>query len=193
MKKLPNTIKYALFLVVLCLLAGGLLALVNSFTNPIITERNEKLLNDTLKKDFEADKYQEVTEKYMKDFSKTSILNMYFAGDSEGNLKYIIYKVSKQGYGGPVVSLVAINVKTEKFEKVSVVDVSKETKNIGDKVVDFHFGITDRKVDNFKFSKHGEVRAGSTVSSNAVASGIQDAADHYNKIKSTLSNVKVGA
>ena len=41
MKELPKTIKYSLLLVILGIVAGGLLAYVNSITAPIIAERKD--------------------------------------------------------------------------------------------------------------------------------------------------------
>ncbi|NLH54698.1 MAG: hypothetical protein GX482_04225, partial [Acholeplasmataceae bacterium] len=52
-----KTIRYALFLLVLGIIAGGLLAVVNSFTAPIIEERQREAVMEALNEHFDYPEY----------------------------------------------------------------------------------------------------------------------------------------
>jgi electron transport complex protein RnfG len=64
MKELPKTIKYSLLLVILGIVAGGLLAYVNSITAPIIAERKDAELKEILEEYFECERFTDETTNY---------------------------------------------------------------------------------------------------------------------------------
>lgn len=185
MNKLSNTVKYTLFLVVLGVVAAGLLAVVNSFTAPIIEEAKQRKLQETLEKDFPYPSYEETK------FSNLSkeITNVYYGLDSEGALKTVIYRTDVHGFAGPVVTLIGISAQTNKILKVVVIDVPKETKGIGSELIGHDFKVSGRDTANFSYEKYGEGRGGATVSSNAAGAGIDAAVQHYLSIKDTLTNI----
>ena len=179
-----KTLQYSIFLTVLCLVAGLLLTFVNSFTSKIITERKREEVRQALQEYFNYDDYG---ENIAEDFTNLSdyIDEIYYGFDSEGKVEAVIYKTVASGYGGPVVSLIAIKADGT-FEKLQVIDVSKETPNIGTRAKDHDFKIESKNVTNYSY----ELRAGVTVTTQAVGYGIDAAAAHFKTIQNTLGGIR---
>ncbi|MDD3348505.1 MAG: FMN-binding protein [Bacilli bacterium] len=171
MKEMPKTIKYSLFLVVLGIIAGVLLAFVNSITAPIIDARKEEELKEVLEEYFECDKFSDETANYSLD---KGIEKIYF-GYIGNNLTMVIYQASTNGYAGPVVSLVGINIADDKLVDIKVASADKETSGIGSKVIGHDFNITGESINDYSF----DIISGATVSSNAVKNNLVIAINHY--------------
>jgi electron transport complex protein RnfG len=178
-----KTVKYALFLIILGIIAGGLLAAVNSFTAPIIEERQKQAVINALGEHFDYEDYSlDQAPKYPK--RNQNIKAIYFGFDEDGKLAAVIYQISRKGYGGPVVSLVGIKVDGT-FDNVAVVEAVNETSGIGTQVLEFDFGVNNESVDSYSYN----TISGATVSSEAVVFGIDDAVAHFNTIKGELGGI----
>ncbi len=190
MVKMSNTIKYTIFLIVLGLVSGGLLAFINSVTDPIIQERKEKEIQEKLSSAFTFSTSKEVTSEF--DDLGSNIGAIYLVGDDEGKLLTIVYEAYANGYGGKVVSLVGFNSEG-KIVNAVVADASTETSGIGSKVIDHDFGINGVIVEEFNFFDSAQIISGVTVSSNAVGNGINAAVNHFNLNKDILLEMVVKA
>ncbi len=180
---MAKPLKYSLILIVLGILAGFLLAFVNSFTSEIINERKQEEVRLALIEHFPYDSYSiDQSDNYTNLDSK--ILEIYFGFGADKKLSSVIYKTKGIGYGGEVISLVCINADGT-FVDVKMVEASKETKGIGDKVFNHDFKIATESVGSYD----AEVLARSSMTSNAVIGGIEAAANHFKTIADTLGGI----
>lgn len=179
-----KTIRYALFLLVLGIIAGGLLAVVNSFTAPIIEERQREAVMEALNEHFDYPEYS-LDRSHEYPDRTSEITAIYFAFD-EVNVAAVavIYQVTTQGYGGAVISLVGIKADGT-FDDVAVVEAKNETPNLGTQIIGHDFGIKNESVNNYSYDTIG----GATKSSEAVHFAIDIAAAHFKTIQDTLGGI----
>ncbi|MDD3171743.1 MAG: FMN-binding protein [Bacilli bacterium] len=185
MKHAPKSIRYSLFLLVLGIIAGILLATVNSITAPIIEERKENEIKEALQEYFTFDRFSEVTSSYS-DLDK-AIEKIYIAYSSNA-ISAVIYQVSTNGYGGEVITLIGIDMINDKIIDVKAISATNETSGIGSKVIGHDFGVSSELVSDYSF----EIIAGASVSSGAVKTGVEIAATHYIANKTSLGNGSLG-
>ena len=181
MKEMPKTIKYSLLLIILGVIAGVLLAYVNSITAPIIAAREEDELKEVLEGYFECDRFTDETTEYALD---QGIEKIYF-GYVDEKLTMVIYQTSKKGYGGSIVSLVGITLADDKIVDIQVATAKDETASIGSKVVGHDFTVSGENIKDYSF----EIISGATISSNAVKNGLIAAINHYTANKSLFEKV----
>jgi electron transport complex protein RnfG len=155
------------------IIAGGLLAVVNSFTAPIIEERQREAVMEALNEHFDYPEYFDRSDEYP--VRTSEITAIYFAYD-EGKVARVavIYQVTTQGYGGAVVSLVGIKADGT-FDDVAVVEAKNETPNLGTQIIGHDFGIKNESVNDYSYDTIG----GATKSSEAVHFAIDIAAEHF--------------
>lgn len=190
MVKMSNTLKYTMFLIVLGLISGGLLAFINSITDPIIQDRKQQEIQEKLEIAFDFSTSKEVTDEF--DDLGSNIGSIYLVGDEDGNLLTVVYEVFANGYGGKVVSLVGFNPEG-KIVNAIVADASAETKGFGSELIGHDFKIKDLEVIDFDFFDSAKIISGSTVSSRAAGTGINAAAAHFNQNKNILIEMVVKA
>lgn len=190
MVKMSNTLKYTIFLIVLGLISGGLLAFINSVTDPIIQERKEKEIQEKLENAFDFSTSKEVTSEF--DNLGNNIGAIYLVGDENGKLLTVVYEVFANGYGGKVVTLIGVNPEG-KIVNAVVADASTETKGFGSKLIGHDFKINDLEVENFDFKDMAQIISGATVSSDAAGTGINAAINHYKQNKNILIEMVVKA
>ena len=186
---LKNVLHYSIFLLVLGLLVGGILAALNAWTYPIIKERKEREVREKLEASFTFTSFETegLLEKYPLAGANASIENIYLIGQEEGQYNEVVYEVKSKGYGGDVVYFLSI-YGTGVIGKLVVFDVSSETPGIGYKEATHDFNVAGRSTEDFVFevgSKENYI-AGSTVTSRAVDAGVTLAVEHYNKYKDEL-------
>ena len=184
-----NVLHYSIFLLVLGLLVGGILAALNAWTYPIIKERKEKEVREKLEASFTFTSFETegLLEKYPLAGANASIENIYLIGQEEGQYNEVVYEVKSKGYGGDVVYFLSI-YGTGVIGKLVVFDVSSETPGFGSKAATHDFNVAGRSTEDFVFevgSKENYI-AGSTVTSRAVDAGVTLAVEHYNKYKDEL-------
>lgn len=186
---LKNVLHYSIFLLVLGLLVGGILAALNAWTYPIIKERKEKEVRERLEANFTFTSFtsEGLLEKYPLAGNNATLENIYLIGQEEGQYNEVVYEVKAKGYGGDVVSLVGI-YGTGTISKLVVIDVSSETPGFGSKAATHDFDVAGRSTDNFVFEVGNKENyiAGSTVTSKAVDAGVTLAVAHYNQYKDEL-------
>ena len=191
MVKMSNTLKYTIFLIVLGLISGGLLAFINSITDPIIQERKEKEIQDKLIDAFPGfSSTKEVTSEF--DDLGNNIGAIYLVGDEDGKLLTVVYEVYANGYGGKVVTLIGFNPEG-KIVNAVVADASTETKGFGSKLIGYDFKINDLEVVDFDFFNSAQIISGATVSSTAAGTGINAGVYHFNQNKDVLIEMVVKA
>lgn len=187
-KSLKNSksdlVKLSLTLFVIACVMAMLVSLVNNITSEEIEKRNAQKIADALKMVVtQADKFEEI------DFAQTSILSEdgkdisidgvwgAYTGDEQVG---ICVKVSPQGYGGKIETIVGINLDGEILE-TQIVSIS-ETSGIGTKITENDFlsqfiGKKGKIIGTSSVSSSDEVAliSGATKSSKAYLRGINAA------------------
>ena len=178
-----KTLKYGLFLLVLGVIVGGLLALVNSVTSPIIKENEvNKVLPELKKVSPESENFVDITEDYVLPEGIKKIFK-----DEDNNI--YIYWVSTTGYAsGNVDTLVGFDANTKKILDARVTIANKQTAGIGDQVLNHDFKTAGKDpsiyanldIPTLKSPEY-EIITGATISSKAVLKGIKIASAHFLK------------
>jgi len=176
-----KSLKYGLFLLVLGVVVATLLALVNSFTAPIIAKQEiEKIKPLLMEVSPDSEEFVDVTSEYT---LPSEVEKVY--KDESNNI--LVYFVATNGYqGGTIKTLVAIDLDSKKIVNAIVTTADKQTPGIGEKVLthDFEVSNVDASVYaslNVESLKSGEYNmiTGATVSSRAVLNGIKIASKHF--------------
>ena len=160
-----------LFLAVVAGLSGAALSLVYSVTDPIIQEAKIASEKENLVKIYSSAEFKAIEDT---DTSKYPSIKGIYEAEGSG----YIYKCSVTGYGGastPIVYLVALD-KDGTYKGFEVIDCSGETKGFGSKIAEpeFKTGIVGKNIGDSI-----DTISGATVSSGAVATGIEEATAHY--------------
>lgn len=172
-------LKYSIFLTVLGIIAGFLLAFVNSITAPVIEARKKEEVKKALQEHFD---YQDFSVSKIANYNDKTITDIFFAFDNN-KLAAVIYQTKASGYQSDVVALVSIKADGT-FEKVVMIDEG-ETSGIGTNVYKHDFKITGEAVTDYSY----ELMGGATRTSSAVAKGIDAAAKHFKTIKDSLGGI----
>ena len=176
-----KALHYCVFLLVLGILCGGLLALVNSFTSERIAAYQEELVQQELKAIFGEDsKFPTVAKP---EGTAKEINNIYHWIDAEGNLKAVVYKVTTSGYGGDIISIIAFSTDDNKVLGFKVVSASAETRG---NATEFDFGLVGQ--DGMGSLSYNNM-SGASVTSAAVGKGATIASSHFKVHKAVLSQV----
>ncbi len=170
---MKNMIKPFVVLVVICLIAGSLLALTNYITEPIISENAEKAAAET----------RLAVLPDAKEFSKIESLDadeinsIHKGVDGDGNTVGYVVSVTRKGYKS-----VSVTVGLDAEGKIvgMSVDASKETSGIGSKValdeyVSKFIGLHDNADDV-------DIIAQATYSSSAVKACVNAALEAFSEI-----------
>lgn len=182
-KPMAKPLKYSLLLIGLGLIAGFLLAYVNNITSGVLAERQRALIEEAMNEYFDYPSYS-VDRSGDYENLDSDISEIYFAFGTDNKVAAVVYKTVSQGYGGDVVSLIAIKADGT-FDGVYMIEGSKETPGKGDKVLTHDFQVTGEPAESYSY----EILAGSSVTSNAVVSGIEAAAAHFQTIESSLGDI----
>lgn len=150
-------------LLVICVVVSGLIALVNSLTEDVISEREQEAMIALRQEVLSADSYTE---------SESGEVVAHKDGEEIG---YIYLKTAK-GYGGDVSVMVGISTEGAVLG-VEVLSHS-ETAGIGSKCVsdDFYSLFVGRDAPVFK----GEIKiTGASITSNAISEAVNSALADY--------------
>jgi len=177
-------LKYTIFLLVLGIIAGGLLALVNGVTAPIIEQRAKDEATKSLRENFTyADYSFNLVESEYADVDE-KIKGIYYAFDQSNALAAVVYETSIEGYKGePITIQVAINVDGT-FSKLAIVTKTQQPTNKQFTVQDFDFGLSGN-VSSYNYN----TISGATISTNAICFGVDAAAAHFKTIQGNLGGV----
>lgn len=178
---MPKAVKYGLFLGILGLIVGLLLAFVNSITAPIIEAQGLAKVEETLNL---------VNDSYTwskSDVSDNNVDGCYIGKDTNGNIQMYAYQTTTTGYkSGEIVIMTFIQ--NDEIIKVVLISMTDQTKGIGTQIENetylTHFeGSAVTKYYNTSAndytSSNVDVISGATYSSRAVISGIILACNEY--------------
>jgi Na+-translocating ferredoxin:NAD+ oxidoreductase subunit G len=163
---MTKIIKFALFLAIICGIAGGALAYVNAITYPIIQERKLAADKATLEQIFSNGEFQLVEN--VKD--ETKLIEKLFEVKDQG----YIYKLNVQGYKDIISMMVGFNQNGE-IVKLVVLSVN-DTPDIGTKVKDEEY---TEKFTNKQLTDSLDTISGATISSSAVVKAVDAARAHF--------------
>lgn len=170
MDKFPQPLKLGLFLFVLGLLCATLLAVVNSFTAPVIEEAKSAQLAKTLGDLKSGVTFKDDTSSYTRLSGVRKVYGTYTGETQNG----VIYQVNISGYAGVIEVLIGFNTDTNTVMGLKVLSQT-ETPGIGSKIVDFDFGLNNKPFNTTDFN----MISGATVSSNAVKAAVAIAQAQY--------------
>jgi Na+-translocating ferredoxin:NAD+ oxidoreductase RnfG subunit len=180
---MAKSLKYSSILIVLGIVAGFLLAFVNNITSGIIEERQQEELRAALEEYFPYEAYSP-DQSVNYDNLNSKISAIYFGFGADNKLAAVIYKTVGTGWGGDVVSLIAIDAQGN-FIDAKMVEATKETPGKGDKYFTFDFNIASESVSSYSAA----FIAGTSDTAKAVIGGIDAAASHFKTIASTVGGI----
>ncbi|MBD3286491.1 RnfABCDGE type electron transport complex subunit G [candidate division WOR-3 bacterium] len=171
--------KMILVMLGVVVVSGGLLAVVYSFTSDIIVENEEEKRQEAL--------IELLPEADTAGFKEDSIIAedtsvIYHAYDEVGKKVGLVFTVAPKGFAGPIVTMVGLRTDTT-VSGILVISMS-ETPGLGAAVTDTSFsnqykGLKPDEI--FLSSAGGEIDAitASTISSNALTSGVREGVERY--------------
>lgn len=171
---MKNIVKLTVFLAIVAGLAGGALSFVNGMTDPIIQEQKIASVKENLVKIYSNGEEFKALDVSLSDYD--ALVSVYEA-DKGGSPVGYVYETSAQGYGGQVRALIALD-KDGTYKGLQIIDCSTETPGKGDVIAGDAF---INSVVGKNIGDSIDVISGSTISSNAVVEGIEQATQHYNE------------
>lgn len=171
---MKNIVKLTVFLAIVAGLAGGALSFVNGMTYPIIQEQKIASVKENLVKIYSNGEEFKALDVSLSDYD--ALVSVYEA-DKGGSPVGYVYETSAQGYGGEVKALIALD-KDGTYKGLQIIDCSTETPGKGDVIAGDAF---INSVVGKNIGDSIDVISGSTISSNAVIVGIEQATQHYNE------------
>lgn len=171
---MKNIVKLTVFLAIVAGLAGGALSFVNGMTDPIIQEQKIASVKENLVKIYSNGEEFKALDVSLSDYD--ALVSVYEA-DKGGSPVGYVYETSAQGYGGQVRALIALD-KDGTYKGLQIIDCSTETPGKGDVIAGDAF---INSVVGKNIGDSIDVISGSTISSNAVIVGIEQATQHYNE------------
>lgn len=185
---MKETIKLTFRLFLITAIAGFVLAFANSFTSPVIQQREKQQYEKALKEVFsDADKFETLEEGKLNSI-KTNIKNIEkieVAKKSDKTVGYVFKTLGKNGYGGDISMLMAINTENKTIVGFKVLKHT-ETPGLGSRVATDEYAqsvignkVSEHLVKNLHPDKDNDIQAitGTTISVNAVLNGLNAAID----------------
>ena len=185
---MKETIRLTVRLFLITAIAGLILAFANSFTSPVIQQREKQEYENALKEVFaDADKFETLEEGKLNSI-KTKIKNIEkveIAKKSDKTVGYVFKTLGKNGYGGDISMLMAINTENQTIVGFKVLK-HNETPGLGSRVPTPEYAqsvvgnkVTEHLVKNLHPDKDNDIQAitGTTISVNAVLNGLNAAID----------------
>ena len=162
----------------ICFVTVGILAVVNQFTKPRIDALAIEADNSALKGAVpEADTFSDV-----EGYTPEGVVQRFYAAGKDGQQIGYCVKVAPKGFGGDIIMMVGID-REARITGISLVSMS-ETAGVGTKTRDPAFltqfiGKTGTLSVVKRTPAGSEIEAisGATISSKAIASGVQAAMD----------------
>ncbi len=190
-----ETVKLGLILLIICAIAGGLLALTNSVTYERIAMA-EELANEQAKQKLlsEAEKIVTLDDSKLKEVagSDSNILEISEGYDSSSNLVGYVFKATTSGFGGEIQFMLGVSTEG----KITGIEVLNhgESPGLGANIEKSYFKdsfVGKTAKGNLTSAKEptgeNEIQAltSSTVTTNAMLNGVNKVLEVYN---SKLSN-----
>ena len=191
---MKETIKLIVRLFLITAIAGFVLAFANSFTSPVIKAREKAQYEAALKEVFsDADKFETLEEEKLNTI-KTKIKNIEkieVAKKSDKTVGYVFKTLGKNGYGGDISMLMAVNIENKTIVGFKVLKHS-ETPGLGSRVTTDEYAksvvgnkVTEHLVKNLHPDADNDIQAitGTTISVNAVLNGLNAAIDALQELE----------
>lgn len=183
-----DSIRLALFLMLIAGISGLGLSYVNGLTSPLITKQMIKEKNDSMREVFPAgERVVDETATYLAGTADPVIkeITIAYAGEKPVG---VIYLVQTKGYSGPISLLAGFDIDSKKLTAIKVLSQS-ETPGLGAKAKDANFRERYRnkqtavplEVVKTPPTKDNQVQAitASTITSRAVTLGVNRAREHF--------------
>lgn len=190
---MKETIKLTVRLFLITAIAGFVLAFANSFTSPVIKERERLQYEEALREVFaDADKFETLEDGKLNSI-KTKIKNIEkveLAKKSDKTVGYVFKTLGKNGYGGDISMLMAINNENQTIVGFKVLKHS-ETPGLGSRVTTDEYAksvigntVKEHLVKNLNPEADNDIQAitGTTISVNAVLNGLNAAIDALQEV-----------
>lgn len=185
---MKETTKLTIRLFLITAIAGLILAVVNSFTSPIIQEREKKQYEQSLKEVFnDAEKFDRLEDQKLNPIKEKikNIENIEVAKKGGKTIGYVFKTLGKNGYGGDISMLMAVKNDDKSIVGFKVLKHS-ETPGLGSRVATEEYAksvignkATGHLVRNLHPSADNDIQAitGTTISVKAVLNGLNAAID----------------
>lgn len=120
-------------LFIICFIVSGLLALVNSVTEPVIGENEQKNFEEAMQQLLpEAEKFEEVKDlDFVPTESGVSLDSLYKGVKDDEPCGYVVSTVCSEGYGGDISVMVSVS-QENKVGEIKIMSIS-ETAGLGAK------------------------------------------------------------
>ena len=191
---MKETMKLIVRLFLITAIAGFVLAFVNSFTSPIIQERERKQYEMALKEVFkDAEKFDKLQDDKLLPIKKKikNIENIEVAKQGDKTLGYVFKTLGKNGYGGDISMLMAVKLEDKSIVGFKVLKHS-ETPGLGSRVATAEYAksvvgnkATEHLVRNLNPTADNDIQAitGTTISVKAVLNGLNAGVDALKDIE----------
>lgn len=185
---MKETTKLTIRLFLITAIAGLILSVVNSFTSPIIQEREKKQYEQSLKEVFnDAEKFDRLEDIKLNPIKEKikNIENIEVAKKGDKTIGYVFKTLGKNGYGGDISMLMAVKNDDKSIVGFKVLKHS-ETPGLGSRVATEEYAksvvgnkATGHLVKNLDPSADNDIQAitGTTISVKAVLNGLNAAID----------------
>lgn len=180
-KDIKTIVKTALSLFLICAISAGILAFVNSVTNPIIATNNEK--------NADAARLQVLSTAESFEINTTADGKVYYKGISNDKTVGFVFTTSASGYGGAVEVMTGID-SDGKVTGISILTIN-ETPGLGMNAKKDSF--TSQYVGNtgpFTVIKNAEPKeneilamTSATITTNAVTGAVNEAKSLFDTVK----------
>ena len=191
---MKETMKLIVRLFLITAIAGFVLAFVNSFTSPIIQERERKQYEMALKEVFkDAEKFDKLQDDKLLPIKEKikNIENIEVAKQGDKTLEYVFKTLGKNGYGGDISMLMAVKLEDKSIVGFKVLKHS-ETPGLGSRVATAEYAksvvgnkATEHLVRNLNPTADNDIQAitGTTISVKAVLNGLNAGVDALKDIE----------
>lgn len=191
---MKETMKLIVRLFLITAIAGFVLAFVNSFTSPIIQERERKQYEMALKEVFkDAEKFDKLQDDKLLPIKEKikNIENIEVAKQGDKTLGYVFKTLGKNGYGGDISMLMAVKLEDKSIVGFKVLKHS-ETPGLGSRVATAEYAksvignkATEHLVRNLNPTADNDIQAitGTTISVKAVLNGLNAGIDALKDIE----------
>ena len=172
-----DMMKSIAILVVICIVISGALAVVNSFTAPIIEEARiaretasrQELLSD-------ASDFEELSLEGL----PASITGAHKGVAADGSVVGYVFTAGNKGFGGTIVVMTAIGTDGS-IVKVATMDVTSETKTLGGLTANPEY--TDQYTGKNADLEGVNAISGATITSTAYEACVKDSFAAFNAVK----------
>lgn len=181
------TIKNALLLTMITLIAGVLLGGVYKITKEPIAEQKEKEAQEACKAVFEDADSFDMSYEMEADESLKAVEQVIPALDADGKtIGYVLNVTSNEGYGGDISFMLGIQADGT-VNGISILSIS-ETAGLGMRATEpeFYEQFSGKQVEQFAYTKSGaqadneiDALSGATITTNAITNGVNAGLSYF--------------